>query len=82
MVEREKQDKTNGSEVNRTIEQREIAAPRVTHACALRFFFLDKRSRVVWRGASMPHFRETPVYHKLTAPVQLTKCPHVSASVF
>ena len=38
MVEREKQDKANGSEVSRTIEQRQIAAPRVTHACARRFF--------------------------------------------
>ena len=35
MVEREKQDKTN---VSRTIEQRQIAAPCVTHACASRFF--------------------------------------------
>ena len=39
MVEREKQDKTNGSEVSRTIGQRQIAAPCVTYACTCRFFF-------------------------------------------
>ena len=42
MVEREKQDKTNGSEVSRTIEQRQIAAPRVMHAWARRFFFFGR----------------------------------------
>ena len=44
MVEQEKQDKTNGSEVSRTIEQRQIAAPRAMHACIRRVFFLEKSS--------------------------------------
>ena len=56
MVERKKQNKINGSEVNRTIEQRQIAAPRVMHA-HVTFFFGEKR---VWLGASMPRVRETP----------------------
>ena len=42
MVEREKQDKTNGSEVSRTIEQRQIAAPRATHTCIRRVFFFGE----------------------------------------
>ena len=59
MVEREKQDKTKGSKVSRTIEQRQIAVPRVTHACVRRLFFFLER-KVAWRGTSTPRFRETP----------------------
>ena len=47
MVEREKQDKTNGSEVSRTIEQRQIAAP-CCDACMRTSLFLEKSS-VAWR---------------------------------
>ena len=73
MVEREKQDKTNGSEVSRTIEQRQIAAPRTCDACMrTSLFFLARR--VAWRGASTPHFRETP---ELAYCLYVVTCPAV-----